>query len=87
MLIAAASTWQDDDPHEHAAWAAELAAAGKNPGAPWTRQTDALTIDHTVDYITDSGTRPNHVSCTPSISSQASTSVRVISLAQCVQSF
>lgn len=46
---------EDDDPVEHARWAAELKAKGLNPRAPWTRQTDMLTIDQDQDAITDSG--------------------------------
>jgi nicotinamidase-related amidase len=46
---------EDDDATEHAAWARALAAEGINPGAPWTGQTAALTIDEAVDYVTDSG--------------------------------
>ncbi len=45
---------EDDEPGEHAAWAAELKAKGLNPRAPWTRQIDVLKIyDH--DAISDSG--------------------------------
>ncbi|MBU6294744.1 MAG: cysteine hydrolase [Planctomycetes bacterium] len=47
---------EDDDPAEHAAWAAELKAKGLNPRAPWTRQIDVLKIDQDRDAITDSGT-------------------------------
>ncbi len=46
---------EDDDPVEHARWAAELKAKGLNPRAPWTRQTDMITIDQGQDAITDSG--------------------------------
>ena len=45
---------EDDDPVEHAAWAAELKAKGLNPRAPWTRQIDVLKI-HDQDAISDSG--------------------------------
>jgi type 1 glutamine amidotransferase/nicotinamidase-related amidase len=45
---------EDDDPEDHARWAKELEAMGKNPRAPWTRQTDKLTIKES-DYISDSG--------------------------------
>jgi nicotinamidase-related amidase len=45
---------EDDEPAEHARWAAELAARGRNPRAPWKRQTDALKI-HDQDAISDSG--------------------------------
>lgn len=47
---------EDDDPAEHAAWAAKLAAKGLNPKAPWTKQIDALRIDQDKDAISDSGT-------------------------------
>jgi nicotinamidase-related amidase/type 1 glutamine amidotransferase len=46
---------EDDDPAEHARWAAELSAKGLNPRAPWTRQIDILTIDPDRDYISDLG--------------------------------
>ncbi len=46
---------EDDDPAEHAAWAAELKAKGLNPRAPWTRQIDVLKIDQERDAISDSG--------------------------------
>ena len=48
---------EDDDPLEHAAWAALLADAGRDPGHPWIRQTAALDIDDDCerDYVTDSG--------------------------------
>ena len=45
---------EDDDPAEHAAWAAELKAKGLNPRAPWTRQIDTLKI-YDLDAISDSG--------------------------------
>lgn len=46
---------EDDDPVEHEKWAAELAAKGLNPKAPWTRQIDVLRIDQQKDAISDSG--------------------------------
>lgn len=46
---------EDDDPAEHAAWAAELKGRGLNPRAPWTRQIEVLGIDQERDAITDSG--------------------------------
>jgi lysophospholipase L1-like esterase/nicotinamidase-related amidase len=46
---------EDDDPDEHAKWAAELAAKGLNPKAPWTKQIDVLRIDQEKDAISDSG--------------------------------
>ena len=45
---------EDDDLGEHAAWAKELEDKGLNPKAPWTRQTDLLTIKDK-DYISDNG--------------------------------
>jgi type 1 glutamine amidotransferase/nicotinamidase-related amidase len=45
----------DDDPTEHAAWAAKLSQLGRNPGLPWQRQNDAITIDADRDYISDQG--------------------------------
>lgn len=47
---------EDDDPAEHARWAAELTAKGLNPRAPWTKQIDVLRIDPEKDAISDSGT-------------------------------
>lgn len=46
---------EDDDPEQHAKWARSLEAKGLNPKAPWTRQTDMLTIDEEQDYISDKG--------------------------------
>lgn len=46
---------EDDDPDEHAKWAAELAAKGLNPKAPWTKQIDVLRINQEKDAISDSG--------------------------------
>jgi type 1 glutamine amidotransferase len=46
---------EDDDPGEHAAWAARLKAMGRNPAAPWKTQTDAIRIDSEHDYISDNG--------------------------------
>jgi len=45
---------EDDDPVEHAAWAAELKAKGLDPRAPWTRQIDILKI-RPEDAISASG--------------------------------
>ena len=47
---------EDDDPKEHAEWAKELENRGRNPGAPWVRQSEALEIDGGKDFITDNGT-------------------------------
>ncbi len=46
---------EDDDPTEHAAWAAKLKALGRNPGTPWKKQSDLITIDSDHDYISDRG--------------------------------
>ena len=32
----------DDDPEEHAKWAAKLKKMGRNPGVPWKKQSKAL---------------------------------------------
>lgn len=45
---------EDDDPTEHAEWAAKLAAMGRNPKSPWIKQMDAITIADG-DAISDSG--------------------------------
>ncbi|PQO46517.1 ThuA domain-containing protein [Blastopirellula marina] len=45
----------DDDPEEHAAWAAELSKISDKPRTPWTRQTELLTIDPEQDFISDKG--------------------------------
>ena len=46
---------EDDDPTEHAAWAAKLKELGRNPGMPWKRQSDLITIDDKLDFISDRG--------------------------------
>ena len=46
---------EDDDSEEHAKWAAKLKALGRNPGLPWQRQSDMITIDEKRDYISDRG--------------------------------
>ena len=46
---------QDDDPTEHAAWAAELTALGRNPGMPWKAQSSLIEVDSQQDYISDRG--------------------------------
>src|SRR5437588_9401782 len=45
---------EDDDPAEHRAWALKLEAMGRNPRAPWKRQTAAIDI-HDGDVTSDSG--------------------------------
>lgn len=46
---------EDDDPAEHAAWAAHLKSLGRNPGMPWQRQSDMITIDPERDFLSDKG--------------------------------
>jgi nicotinamidase-related amidase len=46
---------EDDDPAEHAEWAARLASLGRNPQMPWKKQSDAITIDDQLDYISERG--------------------------------
>jgi nicotinamidase-related amidase len=45
---------EDDEPAEHAAWAAKLTALGRNPRAPWKRQVDTLAME-AADAVSDSG--------------------------------
>lgn len=46
---------EDDDPEEHARWAAKLETLGRNPARPWKKQSDLITIDSDKDYISDRG--------------------------------
>ncbi len=46
---------EDDEKAAHDQWAKELEERGRNPRAPWIRQTDLLDIDDARDYITDDG--------------------------------
>ncbi|MDA1166513.1 MAG: ThuA domain-containing protein, partial [Planctomycetota bacterium] len=46
---------EDDDPEEHARWAAQLKALGRNPGTPWKTQSELISIDATADFISDRG--------------------------------
>jgi nicotinamidase-related amidase len=46
---------EDDDPAEHAKWQEELTAKGRNPKAPWIKETDLLTIDAGRDTISADG--------------------------------
>jgi len=46
---------EDDDPKEHAAWAAKLKSMGRNPGMPWKTQSSMISIDAERDYISDRG--------------------------------
>jgi nicotinamidase-related amidase len=45
---------EDDDPVEHRAWAEKLKSLGRNPRAPWKKQSDLLGIENG-DYISDRG--------------------------------
>ncbi len=45
---------QDDDPHEHARWQAQLEAEGRHPDAPWQKQIDLVQI-RDEDAISDDG--------------------------------
>ena len=45
---------EDDDPKEHEEWAAKLKSMGRNPRAPWKRQTELLKIENN-DFISDNG--------------------------------
>ena len=45
---------EDDEAAEHKEWADKLAAMGRNPKAPWKRQTDLLEIADG-DFISDNG--------------------------------
>jgi nicotinamidase-related amidase len=46
---------EDDDPAEHAEWAAKLKAMGRNPGMPWKTQSKLIEIDADRDFISDKG--------------------------------
>ncbi len=45
----------DDDPAEHAVWAQKLIELGRDPGLPWQRQSDLITIDDERDFLSDRG--------------------------------
>jgi nicotinamidase-related amidase len=45
---------EDDDPAEHRAWAKKLQSMGRNPRAPWKKQSALITIEDK-DYISDKG--------------------------------
>ena len=45
----------DDDPSEHAEWAAKLKKMGRKVGNPWKMQSKLITIDGKRDYISDRG--------------------------------
>ncbi len=46
---------EDDDPKEHAEWAAKLKEMGRNPGTPWKTQSKLIEIDEKRDFISDRG--------------------------------
>ena len=46
---------EDDDPAEHARWAAQLTSEGRNSGLPWKAQHPDIRIDSELDYISDRG--------------------------------
>lgn len=46
---------EDDDPAEHAEWAAKLKEMGRNPGMPWKSQSKLIEIDADRDFISDRG--------------------------------
>ena len=45
----------DDEPEDHQKWLAKLKSQGLDPGRPWSRQIDVLTIDGGRDFISDHG--------------------------------
>lgn len=46
---------EDDEPAAHAAWAAELERAGRDPKMPWRSQSSLVPIDAGQDWISDDG--------------------------------
>ena len=46
---------EDDSPDRLAEWAAHLESLGRNPRAPWKKQTDSLTIDPERDFVSSHG--------------------------------
>lgn len=46
---------EDDTPEEHAQWEQELIRQGRDPDAPWLKQTDQLDIDADKDFVSDQG--------------------------------
>ncbi len=46
---------EDDEAEQHAKWAEELAALGRNPKLPWKQQAAFIQIDEAQDFITDKG--------------------------------
>lgn len=45
----------DDEPGEHAVWAAKLKDMGRNPGTPWLAQSKLIEIEEDHDFISDRG--------------------------------
>ncbi len=45
----------DDESDEHKVWVAKLEKLGRNPGLPWQKQSDLITIDADRDFISDRG--------------------------------
>ena len=46
---------EDDEPAQHAAWAAELERLGRNPKMPWKMQSGLVPIDAQSDFVSDNG--------------------------------
>jgi len=46
---------EDDEPAEHAAWAAELERMGRDPKMPWKQQSPLVPIDANGDFVSDNG--------------------------------
>ncbi len=46
---------EDDDPKDKAAWVEHLKTLGRNPGMPWKKQADVLSIDAERDYVSSLG--------------------------------
>ena len=46
---------EDDAPQAHAEWAAKLKTLGRNPGMPWKKQSELISIDGARDYLSDRG--------------------------------
>ena len=46
---------EDDELTEHAQWQETLRDMGRNPKAPWQKQTELIRIDEANDFISDSG--------------------------------
>ena len=46
---------EDDELVEHAQWHETLAKQGRNPKTPWLQQTEAIRINASHDFVSDSG--------------------------------